>query len=446
MCWIEKERRIETESLVGLRRCEVDGVKATVRTAGCCGAGVRYLVLADDLTGALDTGLQLRRQGIPTKVLAEYPAGNYFQNERIPALVINTNSRHSCPETAYRIVREICREAARYPIEILYKKTDSALRGNISAELEAIADAGYETIYFAPAYPKLYRITRGGEQLIHQTPVDQSPFGQDMLNPIKTASVPKLLAENWLPSAVIRQETELDSLQGQKGIVIFDAENDRRLGEIAGWIARQPGKFALAGCAGFAEHLQPIFRYSPREKEPEIMTYEGVIVISGSLNPLSFVQIQAAVKSGFGVISVEGFEGFLDRDDFAVTKGIVRQVLNAYAKNPKLVIKTADCAGCGSVKENLRVGQRVADHFGELVRALRQNGFSGIFVVSGGDTLGSIVRYVGGHSIEPLREIEPGVVLANILTDTGICQFITKSGGIGSAEVYCLIENMFINR
>ena len=417
------------------------------RTTKPGGTDVRYLVLADDLTGALDTGLQLRRLGIPTKVLAgESVMTELFREEGIPALVINTDSRHTDPDSAYRIVRDICQKASGYQIQLIYKKTDSVLRGNIGAELEAIADVGYKTIYFAPAYPKLDRTTVDGRQLIQQVPVDQSPFGRDQLNPIQTASVPDLLAQAGLEAVVISQETDLESLRGREGIFVFDAETDERLEKVAEWIAGQSGKFALAGCAGFAEHLRPILHYERSAAEPETVTYDGVIVISGSLNPLSFTQIQTAARAGFDVISVEGFDGFLSQDDFEMTEGIVRKILDAYARNPKLIIETTSKgADSGDMGEKLRAGKRIANHFGKLVKEIRENGFDGLFVVSGGDTLGSIVKHIGGHSIEPIREIEPGVVLANVSTDDGVCQFITKSGGIGSAEIYCLIKDIFVH-
>lgn len=425
----------------------MNGAKRNAYGTEIRSTNMRYLILADDLTGALDTGLQLRRLGIPTKVLAgEKNITGLFQDEEIPALVINTDSRHASPKSAYQIVRDICQEAANYRINLIYKKTDSVLRGNIGAELGAIADTGYDTIYFAPAYPKLHRTTLGGRQLIHQVPVDHSSFGKDLLNPIKTASVPELLAETGLPVTVVPQEMDLNILREQRGIFVFDAETDERLGQIADWIAMQEGKFALAGCAGFAEHLGPILRYEQQAEEPKSMTYDGIIVISGSLNPLSFAQIQTAAAAGFEVISVECFDGFLDQDNFEMTKGIVQEILDAYSRNPKLIIKTTDKgADSGDMAENLKAGQRVANHFGKLVKELRKSGFDGLFVVSGGDTLGSIVKHVGGHSIEPIQEIEPGIVLANISTDDGVCQFVTKSGGIGSAEIYCLIKDIFVH-
>lgn len=419
--------------------------KNSNHVAGDSETNVRYLILADDLTGALDTGMQLRRLGIPTKVLDGYTSEELFQYTSTPAMVVNTNSRHICPESAYQVVWDICQEASNYQINLIYKKTDSVLRGNICAELQAIVASGFQTIYFAPAYPKLNRITRDGQQLIDEVPVNQSSFGKDIFNPIKTAFIPELLEDIGLPITVVSQQMDLDTLQNHRGIYIFDAETDEQLGKIAAWVAIQPGKFALAGCAGFAEHLKPILHYNRQVKEPEILTYDGMIVISGSLNPLSFTQVQVAANAGFDVISVEDFAGFVDQDDFEVTEEIVQKIIDVYKKNRSLIIRTTSSgADYGNTEETLKAGQRVANRFGLLVKKIRTRGIGGLFVVSGGDTLGSIVKHTGGHSIEPLLEIEPGVVLANISTDVETCQFITKSGGIGSADIYCAIKDIFI--
>ena len=90
------------------------------------GVSVKYLVLADDYTGALDTGLQLRQQGLPTKVITceSGQAADYFSDSSVPVLVINTNTRHKTPEESYLIVRNICRIAVMNHIHLIYKKTD----------------------------------------------------------------------------------------------------------------------------------------------------------------------------------------------------------------------------------------------------------------------------------------------------------------------------------
>ena len=59
----------------------------------------RYLIIADDFTGANDTGVQLRRRGFPTEVLF---CGKPMGADR--SIVIDTESRTVHPDHAYEIV------------------------------------------------------------------------------------------------------------------------------------------------------------------------------------------------------------------------------------------------------------------------------------------------------------------------------------------------------
>ncbi|MFQ9389204.1 MAG: four-carbon acid sugar kinase family protein [Coprococcus sp.] len=47
---------------------------------------------------------------------------------------------------AHEIVHDVCQQAVKYDICCFYKKTDSALRGNVGSELQAAADAVLEKI------------------------------------------------------------------------------------------------------------------------------------------------------------------------------------------------------------------------------------------------------------------------------------------------------------
>ena len=97
----------------------------------------KLLVIADDFTGGLDTGVQFARQGITTRVMVNPDeAGDWWESDS-QVLVAVTESRHLPPEAAYAVVFRIVAEAKRAGISYIYKKTDSALRGNIGAELSA---------------------------------------------------------------------------------------------------------------------------------------------------------------------------------------------------------------------------------------------------------------------------------------------------------------------
>jgi uncharacterized protein YgbK (DUF1537 family) len=77
------------------------------------------LVLADDLTGALEAGAVLVSSGIPAVVTA----GNARSSE-VQGLVIDTETRHESAESAARRVEELCVASTPGQFRLVYKKTD----------------------------------------------------------------------------------------------------------------------------------------------------------------------------------------------------------------------------------------------------------------------------------------------------------------------------------
>ena len=101
----------------------------------------KLLVIADDFTGALDTGVQFSNYGINTLVTTNKSVDYKSLKEKIDVLVIDTESRYLSSKDSYQIVNDIALRASRYNISYIYKKVDSALRGNISSEIKALLDA-----------------------------------------------------------------------------------------------------------------------------------------------------------------------------------------------------------------------------------------------------------------------------------------------------------------
>ncbi len=143
----------------------------------------RLLVIADDLTGALDTGVQLARAGVGTAVVTQAGLAEALRGDE-PALVVDVESRHLAPPAAAGWVAECVCGARAAGIDLFYKKTDSTLRGNVGAELAAVLDAadGGE-LFFVPALPKASRITRHGTHLVDGLPLHESVFGRDPRDP-----------------------------------------------------------------------------------------------------------------------------------------------------------------------------------------------------------------------------------------------------------------------
>ena len=101
----------------------------------------KLLILADDFTGALDTGVQFAVRGARTCVVTD-PAYDFAHAEEgVQVLVMDAETRHLTAGEAYGVVFRAVKRALDAGFTHIYKKTDSALRGNIGAELTAVLDA-----------------------------------------------------------------------------------------------------------------------------------------------------------------------------------------------------------------------------------------------------------------------------------------------------------------
>ena len=101
---------------------------------------VKLLIIADDFTGALDTGVQFAAGGAETRVVTNTDYDFDRVDENVQVLVLDAETRHLSRDEAYRVVFHITKKAFESGIPFIYKKTDSALRGNIGSELKAVLD------------------------------------------------------------------------------------------------------------------------------------------------------------------------------------------------------------------------------------------------------------------------------------------------------------------
>ena len=66
----------------------------------------------------------------------------------------------------------------------------------------------------------------------------------------------------------------------------------------------------------------------------------------------------------------------------------------------------------------------------------------GALLITGGDTLLACMRRMGVDRMEPLGQIFPGVVLAEIEADGAKRQVIAKSGGFGAETLLCDLRRL----
>ena len=251
------------------------------------------LIIADDFTGALDTGVQFAAHGIKTRVVVGADAALTHQDADV--LVVDTETRHLPAAQAYAAVAGLVQRAKEAGVTYLYKKTDSALRGNVGAELAALLEnSGSRRLAFLPAFPQMDRVTKNGVQYIGGVPVTESPFGVDPFEPVRHAAVTDLLAEQTDLSAVSFPALPADGrIPTEEGILVFDAATVEEL-RSTGCALVNNGLHVLAGCAGFGAVLPELLGLSGTDVAcPELDP--RLLVICGSVNAITLAQMETAV-------------------------------------------------------------------------------------------------------------------------------------------------------
>ena len=187
------------------------------------------IVIADDITGAAEMAGIAFSQGQQVRLVC---GGSVCGcgTATYGTTVIATDTRSMNEAEAVAETRRIT-SAFIHHTSAIFKKTDSALRGHVVAELSALMEAtGYQRAVYLPANPSKGRVIKSGTYYINNVPIHETAFSYDPEFPAKTS----VLRERF-PDAE------------SKGIIMPDAENEEDIQKI---IAKyNDGKTLFAGGA-----------------------------------------------------------------------------------------------------------------------------------------------------------------------------------------------------
>lgn len=411
------------------------------------------LVIADDFTGALDTGVQFAKEGIPAKVTDDRTCDLAELFSQSQVVVVDTESRHLSPEAAHNEVARVMQQVSAAKVDIIYKKTDSALRGNVGAELSALLQQyPHETLTFAPAFPTMNRLTREGVQYVDGIPVSESPFGQDPVDPVRASYIPDILRAT-APALPCRLASE-DLQKGAPGVEIHDAADQQDLHRLARVLFQNKTPMLLAGCAGLASCLGPFLEAPSREK-PVPPQVKQLVVLCGSVNRITREQVEYAQQNGYLRVDLLPCQ-FLQPGFFRTPAGerLLDTIAHACRGKAPVMICTMDPKEDGAgLRLAEKLGLSPADRvllirncLGEIAAFLKKQQPDLAFAVTGGDTLVGVMRALGGKELEPLLEVGKGTVLARLHNQDGsAATIITKSGGLGEREIFVNLVSRLVH-
>lgn len=403
----------------------------------------KLLIISDDFTGALDTGVKFSSAGARTKVCTDTET-DFTAAIPEEVLVLCAPTRHLPAQEAYDIIRRIVARAAAANIDCIYKKTDSALRGNIGAELSAVLDgSGKKTLCFIPALPGMNRTTVGGIHYIDGVPVHRSVFGQDPFEPVRESNVPDLLhLQSSVPVTVVsREEAASFRPGGEACIYLFDCASREDMEMEVRTLYRQRCLNLLAGCAGLAECLPAYLGLTNSGKSAGQPTSDRLMVVCGSVNPISCSQMDYGEQRGYQRVHIPADRLLSDSNFSTGSDAMMMDYLwTLYNQFPYLMIDSLQI-GEDRVLESTPemsledIRQKVSCQMGRILKALLDRGADSRIMIIGGDTLLAFMETIGCRELTPVCELQPGVVLSRIVYRGKEYEIISKSGGFGNEDL-----------
>lgn len=346
-------------------------------------------LLADDLTGALDTSAELVGRFGALEVC--WSASSIAPN--LSSFAIDSATREQSSDQAFAIVHDLAHRLSG--ATIAYKKIDSLLRGPWIAELDACLRIGtWDACILAPAFIHQGRRTINGQQYARAADGGWSPVGEKIVEQLK---------EQKLPA---RQSSASAGLQ--PGINVFDAQTDDDLERIVETGRSYSGKVLWCGSGGLAGAL------AGGSAVPVSHELKGpVLGVFGTDHRTTLLQLAACERV---VIRSEGIARDLDRIRKALEKGV------AFVK--------LDVPSAASRDE---VAQRFSSEIALLSRSIEP---PGSLIIAGGETLKAQMVAVGARALRVIGRLEPGIPKSVIEGGnwSGV-EVISKSGAFGTADV-----------
>lgn len=387
---------------------------------------MQFAIVADDLTGATDSGAQLVRAGY--RVAVAFHDSQLPPSEDLDAVVVDTDSRQLSSESARaRVTKAV---AQFKDARILYKKIDSTLRGWVAAEIgAAFLEGGRPKAMVAPAFPGNGRTTVEGVQMVHDEPVHETRFAKDPVTPVREGHVPSLLAEAGLSeirTLDVRDLGQADVVRSaleNSRWVVADATADDHLKSLV-YAIPDPSEVLWVGSAGLVKALGTVHPGPREEIVPEKATpVDRVLVVVGSTNDVSRKQLRRLEKAPGVEAIVLSAASVADGGEGCVENAL-REAGRCLGDGKSVALYSTD--------EEVPEGGsgRVVEGLSEVVAGLSEKGLFDALVLTGGDTAVHVSRKLGAQGIMLEGEIESGVAVGTLI-GAHPYRVITKAGGFG---------------
>jgi uncharacterized protein YgbK (DUF1537 family) len=353
-------------------------------------------VIADDLTGAAELGAVGLRMGLKAEILRGGRIGKGAE-----LVCVDTDSRSCTAVESAKRATAAARLLRSAGAQWIYKKVDSVLRGQVSAEVEAVMlELGFSRALLLPANPSLGRIIRDGEYLIKGKPIHRTEFAGDPEYPRRTAQVMRLLDA---PRHFLLRLADGELRVPENTLLIGQADSSDGVGTWAK--AWETSILPVGGSEFFGALLaKELHGAAPPVLEEFQFGADRQLFICGTVSKAGRHLVRSARKARVPVFTLPHELVWGNDLSPGAHEAISQRIVEAFATGRRVVLGV----GLPPVR-NLHTARRLSENLVEIAeRVLRQAKVKYVFA-EGGATSAELVRRMKWSRLEVRREWAPGV-------------------------------------
>lgn len=410
------------------------------------------VIIADDLTGANDTGAILAQNGFMVGTILRKDHMEQFRNYDV--LCISTNSRGISRDEAYERIRKAAELFPKSDSILYSKRIDSTLRGNVGAEIDSILDylgQEYRAVVVA-SFPGSGRVSVGNILLVNDVPLQLTEVAKDPTAPVHTSRITDIVKQQSKYNVgYIGLEKVVESSGGlleeliekavDNQIIVIDAQNNRDIEAIAACCAASGLKIVAVDPGAFTAALaNQLFRHKKEAIQKKLLC--GV----GSASDLTRQQLKYLKKTSDPlVVRIHTDEFFTEERRRAEMDRVKSEILKNEEAHGVLVITTtenkedvlelppADGANLSKKDCAQLITDTVAQVLYDLLREM--DGRIGGVYASGGDVAAAFCEKLGISGFNVKGEVIPLAIYSNTIGgDHEGLPMITKGGLVGKED------------
>lgn len=423
---------------------------------------LKTVIIADDLTGANDTGAVLAQNGLRVGTLLKTSDVDKFKN--FDVLCITTNSRGISHSDAYERVKNAANLFENKQDLFFSKRIDSTLRGNVGAEIDSIIETlGNDTIAIVVAsFPNSGRVSIGDFLLVNGVPLEKTEVAKDPTAPVKTSKVTEIVKkqskynvgyvslDKVLKGSEVIKDEVLEKVKNDNRIIVIDASTINDINEIAKACVESKLKFVAVDPGSFtAAAVNMLYK-----KDEKLKTREKVLCGIGSASNLTREQINyLRVKYNPLIVKTNTID-FLDKQkkDKEVNR-VIDEIVAKESNYNLLVITTTteenDVLDFSEIKDKYNLGKKdcanlITDAIASIVYGVITkigNKIGGVYT-SGGDVTEDFCTKIEADGIDVKDEVIPLAIYSRVIGGVFAGKpIITKGGLVGTKDTLAVCVN-----